>query len=289
MTAIKNNRSRIIPPGIGAAHLAVILFGFAGLFGKFIHQGPEILVFGRTLLGAVALAPLLWVGRWGRLPRCQPVNFLQGGLLAVHWYAFFLSIQVSTVAIGLLTYSTFPLFVTFLEPFFFREPLRLKHCGIAVLVFVGLVMVIPTYDFSQAPARGAAWGVLSGLTFAFLGMVNRSSVRTTPPLVLTFYQNGFAAVFMAPLVVMTRQGMPPAGDLALLGVLGVACTALAHYLFISSLIHIRARTAGVIAALEPVYGVAMAVVLLGEVPGGRTLCGGGIIIGAAVVSALFQE
>ena len=35
-----------------------------------------------------------------------------GIILAVHWTTFFYSIQLSTVAIGLLTFSTFPIFAT---------------------------------------------------------------------------------------------------------------------------------------------------------------------------------
>ena len=41
-----------------------------------------------------------------------------------------------------------------------------------------------------------------------------------------------------------------------------------------------AHTASVIAALEPVYGIALALALLGEVPGPRTLAGGVLIVAA---------
>ncbi len=60
------------------------------------------------------------------------------------------------------------------------------------------------------------------------------------------------------------------------------CTALAHSLFITALRTVTAHTASVVAALEPVYGIALALLLLGEVPGPRTLVGGALIVGAAV-------
>ena len=68
----------------------------------------------------------------------------------------------------------------------------------------------------------------------------------------------------------------------LLVVLGLVCTALAHTLFIGGLAVVTAHTASVIAALEPVYGIALALVLLGEVPGARTIAGGALIVAAAV-------
>jgi len=47
---------------------------------------------------------------------------------------------------------------------------------------------------------------------------------------------------------------------------------------------VTAHTASVIAALEPVYGIALAFALLGEIPSLRTLAGGVLIIAAAVTA-----
>jgi len=65
-------------------------------------------------------------------------------------------------------------------------------------------------------------------------------------------------------------------------ILGVLCTAVAHTLFIESLAVLRTQTASVISALEPVYGIVLAALLLGEVPNLRTLLGGGLVIGTTV-------
>ena len=46
-----------------ALHGAVALFGFAGLFGKWLALPPVTIVFGRTLVASVALALLLRVTR----------------------------------------------------------------------------------------------------------------------------------------------------------------------------------------------------------------------------------
>jgi hypothetical protein len=48
-----------------------------------------------------------------------------GMILAIHWTTFFKAIQVSTIAIALLTFSTFPVFITFLEPYFLK--IRLNY------------------------------------------------------------------------------------------------------------------------------------------------------------------
>ena len=45
---------------------------------------------------------------------------------------------------------------------------------------------------------------------------------------------------------------------------------------------IRARAASIISSLEPVYGVLLALIFLGEVPALRTILGGAVILGAAL-------
>jgi drug/metabolite transporter (DMT)-like permease len=204
---------------------------------------------------------------------------LSGAVLVVHWFTFFQSIQVSSVAIGLLSFSTFPLFVTFMEPYCFGEKLKGFDVLIAVIVVIGLVMIIPAFDFSNHMPHGVFWGVLSGLTFAVLSLLNRMHVSRLQPLAVTFYQHAFATLFNLPAVILT--GASPSGnDILLLLVLGVICTALAQLLFIGSLRHIKAQLASVTAGLEPVYGIVFAFLLLNEVPTLRIFIGGLMILGA---------
>ncbi|MDD8039846.1 MAG: DMT family transporter, partial [Acidobacteriota bacterium] len=82
---------------------------------------------------------------------------------------------------------------------------------------------------------------------------------------------------------------PPAltgRDFALLAILGLLCTALAHTLFIAGMRRLSAQTASIISALEPVYGIALAALLLGERPSARTIAGGLIILTAVFVLSL---
>ena len=41
-----------------ALHVAVLLFGFAGLFGKWLPLSPAVIVFGRAAVASLALALL---------------------------------------------------------------------------------------------------------------------------------------------------------------------------------------------------------------------------------------
>jgi drug/metabolite transporter (DMT)-like permease len=269
-------------------HMAVLLFGAAGLFGKFLTCSPFYIVLGRTFFGALALVVYAKVVSKTRLSGFKATQILfflsQGVLLACHWVLFFLSIQVSSVAVGLVTFSSFPLFVTFMEPFFFNEKLKPVDVITAVAVFIGIVLVVPEVNLSNTTTLGAFYGVLSGLTFAILALVNRKNARQTHAVAVAFYQNFFAALFLIFPVLLLKPASPALSDLPTLIVLGVVFTALAHTCFINALSGIRAQTASVIAGLEPVYGIILAFFLLNEIPDLRTVSGGIIIIGTTIAA-----
>ena len=264
-------------------HTAVALFGFAALFGKWIALPATAIVLGRTIIAALTLAALLFLRHEhaGRPDRRAAVN---GAILALHWVAFFAAVQVSNVAVGLLGYASFPLFVLMLERRLFAGD-RVERAT-AVLAVAGLVALVPEFVWSSGVVRGLALGILSAFTFALLAVRNRALVEQLAPSRIALWQNAFAALCLAPIVAFNGPSLSVTmTDVALLLVLGVACTGVAHTLFIASLQRVSAHTAAVVAALEPVYGIALAAALLNEIPSGRTLGGGALIVAAAIMAS----
>jgi drug/metabolite transporter (DMT)-like permease len=261
-------------------HAAVLLFGVAGLFGKWLALSPESIVLGRTTIASVALAVLL------RLLRESSGGFewrlaAGGAVLALHWIAFFRAVQMSSVAVGLLGYASFPLFVLIVEGIFLRRRLHLADWITVALVTCGLLLLVPEFRIENRVVQGLCWGMLSGLMFALLTVGNRALVSRRSATGVALWQNACAAACLVPGFALDPV-LPTPRELALLIVLGVVCTALAHTLFIRSMRVLSAHTASVIAALEPVYGIALAFALLGEAPGWRTLIGAALIVGAAL-------
>ncbi|MBT8404759.1 MAG: DMT family transporter [Gemmatimonadetes bacterium] len=275
-----------------AVHLAVLLFGAAGLFGKLVLLPPTLLVLGRVVFAAGALGVFLqWRERTGRAaepggtdpapPAARRWSLVGLGiLLAIHWVTFFHAIQLSTVAIGLLTFATFPIFTALLEPLLPGERFEAGTLAAAAVSLAGIAWVVPTPDWNDPYTQGAFWGVVSGATFALLSLANRLWVRDTAAARLAFHQDLWAAVVLLPFLVTATRWPTPSEWLAL-AFLGVVLTAGAHALFIHGLSGVRAGRAAVIASLEPVYGVVLAVLVLGERPEARTLVGGAVVLAAA--------
>jgi drug/metabolite transporter (DMT)-like permease len=269
-------------------HGAVLLFGFAGLFGKFLDLSPIVLVFGRVTFATLALlaAALVWRDILKPLPRRSLLAFLAlGVLLAVHWTTFFQSVQTCGVALALITYSTFPVFVAFLEPLLFDERWQFRDFFLAAVALTGIAILIPSWQFGERITQGILWGIASGLTFALLSLLNRRYVRQHAGTTIALYQDLFAAIALLPFAVWHWPTLTPR-DVLLLVVLGVFCTALAHSLFIAGMHGVTARTASMIACLEPVYGALLAALLLDEIPTLRTLLGGSLVLAVAFYATI---
>ena len=267
-----------------ALHVAVALFGFAGLFGKWLSLSPVAIVLGRTAIAAAALG-ILRIRAGERAP--FDVRLAANGIvLALHWVSFFAAIQVSTVAVGLLGFASFPLFTLLIERVFLARRLHRREATTAILVTAGLVLIVPEVSLANPIVQGLAWGLVSGFTFALLAVMNRRWAMARPATDIAFWQNALAAIALLPFAWASPWALGDIGgrEVALLVVLGLACTALAHTLFIAALAKVTAHTASVIAALEPVYGIALAFALLGEAPSLRTLAGGALIVAAAATA-----
>ncbi len=269
-------------------HLSVVLFGLTGLFGKFISLPAPHIVLGRVFFASVSMGLyFLFREKDVRLARAADYAAMAavGAVLALHWTAFYLSVKLSTVAIGVLTFAAYPIFVTFLEPFFFREKLRGADVIAAFVMFGGVLLVVPSTGAGPDMTAGMIWGMVGSVSYAVMSLLNRKFVSRYEGSVVAFYEQGTAALLMFPILLFDR---PHASSLdwALLAVLGVVLTGVAHSLFISGMRSVRAQTAGVIASLESVYGIASAALLIGEFPTLRELAGGAVILGTAFVSTL---
>ena len=267
-------------------HLTVVLLGFTGLFAKLIEQTPAILVSGRALIASAAL--FLWFAATGRrlrlpLDRTFAWLLLSGVVLAAHHYAFFHAIQLSSVAIGVLGFATFPLFVTLLEPLFFGERLRRIDMVTAVWVFAGVYLVSPLHRLGDSDTIGLLWGILSGFVYAFLALLNRRLTRTVHYPVVTFYQQLLEGLCLLPLIPLGTLALTTA-EWSLLATLGVLFTALPQLLYIKAFRHLRAQLVSVVIALEPVYSILLAFLILREVPSLNALAGGAVIIGSILVA-----
>ncbi len=261
-------------------HSAVLLFALSGLFAKWLNMPASHIVLGRAFFAAIAIAIFVIVIKKQSLKieksLLLPLS-LTGIVLAFHWGSFFYAIQVSSVAIGLITFASFPVFVSFLEPLMFKEKFHYQALIQALLTIIGILFILPLGNLTSGDIDGVTWGMLSAFTFALLTLLNRKFVAKTSAKKVAFYQNSsatlclFPIIFLYPITISSQQ-------LSVIIILGVVFTALAHTLFNHSLKTVKAHTASIAISLEPIYGSIAAYFLLGEHITLMMVIGGMIVI-----------
>src|SRR5690349_1504433 len=182
-------------PALFALHVAVALFGFAALFGKWVALSPVAIVLGRTVVAAATLA---LVSSMRRQAFGQPERglLLNGPLLALHWVSFFAAVQVSSVAIALLGYASFPVVVLLLER---GRRASFGEYATALLAALGLAMLAAHLSWSSAGLRGLALALVSAVTFAMLVVRNRRLVVERSAARIAMWQNLAAAACLLPI------------------------------------------------------------------------------------------
>ena len=189
-------------------HLAVALFGLAGVIGKFVSWPAVSVTFGRVFFSSLFLLIFMSVRKEKlRLDTRFDYVFiaLAGVVMAVHWTTFIHSIQISSVAIGTITFSTFPLFVTFLEPLIYKEKLKFQNVIIAVIMLIGVFITVPEFSLGNQTTVGVLWGMVGSLTYAILSLMNRYLSGRYTGRQVCLYEQGTATIVLFPFMLAAQM------------------------------------------------------------------------------------
>ena len=99
-------------------HTAVFLAGWTGIFGRLITLSGLPLVWYRIMVSVVVLTLVLAFMKRLHRTGWKALGMIAGcgAILAVHWVAFYASIQASNVSIGVACIATSSFFTTLLDP-----------------------------------------------------------------------------------------------------------------------------------------------------------------------------
>ena len=267
---------------------AVLLFGMAGLFARLINLPAIEITFARVFFSSMTLFLLSFITKQNiKIKNKKHLLLLIGAglILAIHWWSFLYAIQISSVAIGTITFSSFPLFIIFLEIVFLHEKLHSKDILFCLLILLGVFITVPAFSLENQSFQGIIIGMISAFSYALLTLMNRYFSNIYSSITISLYEQSSAAVVLLPTLFII-QIVPTLTEIGGLIFLGVVTTALAHTLFISSLKQIPAYLAGIISSLETVYSIVLAIILFQEFPTTREILGAIIIITTVIMAQL---
>ena len=272
-------------------HISVMLFSISGVVGQFVEVPSVLVAMGRVICSSIILFIIAKVKKDClklESKKDYALIIFTGIVLAAHWTTFFQSIQVSSVAIGTITFSTFPLFITFIEPVLFKEKIRMKSIVSAIILLIGVLITIPEFSLENNVTIGIIWGMISSLTYAIITLANRYFSKKYVGRVVCLYEQGTAAIVLLPAAFLVPTVWRPQ-DIIGVAFIGCFCTAFAYSLYVSAQKGVRAQTAGIISGMETVYGIVYAFIFLSEVPSVREIIGGVIILSVALLTSLEKK
>ncbi|MFH2092837.1 MAG: DMT family transporter [Pseudomonadota bacterium] len=265
-------------------NLCVLLLGGTTLFAKLITLPADVITLYRSIVGVAAILILIFIARLPlrlRSTKDYVLMVLVGLLTGAHWVTFFGSIQMSTVAIGIISLYTFPIMTSLLEPLFEREKIQLKNIFRALIVFVGILLIIPKFEISNQMTSGVLLGLFSALLFSIRNIVVRKTLNHVNGVTSMGYQLFVVILMFLPFVEFKHDLMVD-NRLPLMILLGIAFTAAPHALLVSSLGQLKAATASLILCLQPMYSILFAAALISEIPSFKVLLGGALIVGISI-------
>lgn len=261
-------------------NIALLLISTSGVLGRYIQLAPPVTIWTRCILGALILGLYCWyMGISLKFNiRKNGWSFLLGSVfLGIHWITYFYSLQLSTVAIAMLSLFTFPVITALLEPFFFKMKLDKWQILLGIIVLIGIYFLMPDFDFSNDYTKGVLVGVVSAFFYALRNIVLKKQLIVYPPTMLMFYQLLFISMWLWPVLFMFDTTNIIIQWQAVL-TLAVVTTVMGHTLFVVSLKNFSASTAGIFSSIQPIYGIILAYILLDELPSANILIGGFLIL-----------
>lgn len=250
-------------------HIAVFLAGFTGILGKLITLNEGLLVWYRLMISAVSL----WIlfSAQGKNAKISFSDILKifgiGAVAALHWVSFYGSLKYANVSIALVCFSAIGFFTAFLEPLIFRVKMDFVELLLGLLMIIGIYFI---FHFDPTYKTGIIIGLVSALLASIFPILNKVILKRIPAETVTLYELSGGFLFLTLLLPFYLKLFPAdhifpnLQDWLWLLVLSWLCTVLAINLSMKALQKISAFTANLSYNLEPVYGILLAFVVLGE-------------------------
>jgi drug/metabolite transporter (DMT)-like permease len=267
-------------------------WGLIAVIVRKVDLDAQVLVFYRLafaaatlLLVAAAIRRLALL----RLTRHRGGVVLIGVTLAAHWFLYFVTIKLSSVAVAVLMAYLAPIAIALLAPFVLPE--RRSRVALVALVPAAAGVALVAFGGEEGGSvrpLALVTGLFTAATYAALVLMTKRIVSDVPVLTLSFWNYAIAAVAISPLLLDADRVLPTANELPAVLALGVVFTALSGYLYIWSLRHVTAQAIGILAYIEPVSAALMAWSFLGESLNWQIVVGGALVI-AAGATVVFLE
>ena len=279
--------------------LALLIWSSAFIAAKFAETmlDPVLLVQFRLLIAALILLPL-GISLFRTLPKSaiKPLIVLTFCNYIAVLLLQFKGLQYTSASSAVTMVGLEPLVVVFIGHFFFNDKALWYHWLCGALAFIGVFILIwggqDAAKGGEISLLGCAMVLAGGIVFSVILRPTQKLMRQIPASTYTTLSLILAAPLCLPFTALFTESWHIAWSWqGILGMayLGIACSWLAYWLWNKGMSSVPANLTGLLTALEPIFGVLMAVVLLREPISALSWAGIAIVIGATVLASVLPR
>lgn len=250
-------------------HIAVLLAGFTGLFGRLINLNEGLISWYRLLIsGLVMWIYLSFTGKQQKLLLKERIKIGSiGFILGIHWIFFYGSIKYSNISVGVVCFALTSFFNAILAPLINKKRLSVQEIGLSSLTLCGIALI---FGMDASFRIGIVLGIISAIFSALYTIFNERLVQEyeSNTIILNQMIGGcLGLTFILPVFLLFSPAeylIPTINDLGWLLILSIFCTVLMYFLITSALKKISSFTVSLTYNLEPLYTIALAIVVYKE-------------------------
>ncbi len=250
-------------------HIAVLLAGFTGIFGKLISLNEGLLTWYRVIIASITLFFVLKLFRISsRISFPEKFAIARVGMLiTIHWIFFYASIKYSNISIGVVCYCLTSFFTAIFKPLIDQKRFNTSELLLSTLTLVGISLI---FHFDAVYQLGILLGVISSAFAALYTIYNERLAKQYNSILINYYQMTGGTVGLSLLLPAylyffpVRSLIPGLEDTLYLIVFSVFCTVVLYVLFAEVLKKIPAFTVNLTFNLEPVYSIILAFAFFNE-------------------------
>jgi len=265
----------------------MLLISTSGTLGRYIDMPVPVIIGYRAIMACI----LLWCYcRWKGfsfdiLSKDRLMIILSGILMGLHWVTYFYSLKLSNVAVGMLSIFTYPVITSLLEPLLLKTKFQKIHLLLALLVLIGIYFLVPEFNFNNSYSKAVILGVFSAVCYSLRNIIAKTKVTQYNGSVIMWYQLVVVSIVLTPCLFLwdssgIKEQWIPTLTLALL------TTAIGHTLFLKSFKHFSTTAASIMSSIQPIYGIIIGMIFLGEIPVMTTVIGGALILTSVVIESV---
>lgn len=250
-------------------HIAVLLAGFTGLFGRLINLNEGLISWYRLLISGL----VIWIyisitGKKQNLSLKEQFRIGSiGFILGIHWIFFYGSIKYSNISVGVVCFALTSFFNAILAPLINKKRLSIQEIGLSSLTLFGIALI---FGMDASFRLGIVLGIISAIFSALYTIFNERLVQEyeSNTIILNQMIGGCLGLTVILPVFLSFSPaeylIPTLSDFGWLLVLSVFCTVLMYFLITSALKKISSFTVSLTYNLEPLYTIALAIIVYKE-------------------------